>query len=83
MQARSKVTHLNHSTTFDNAEEVVRYLSVRIISDWRTYAQIAEGVGCAPSTIANIATNTTRWPRPATLFGLIHFYKLKLRIETV
>lgn len=81
MQTRSKIHHLNHPRTFTAAEDVIRYLSVRIISDSRGYVKIAEGVGCAPSTIARIATESTRWPRPATLFGLLAFYKLKIRIE--
>ena len=81
MQTRSSVHHLNRPRTFTAAEEIIKYLSVRIISDHRTYKQIAEGVGCAHSTIANIATETTRWPRPATLFGLLNFYQIKLKLE--
>lgn len=67
--------------TFTAAEEVIGYLSERIISDGRSYKTIALGVRCAPSTIANIASGTTKWPRPNTLFGLMLYFNIKMRLE--
>ena len=72
---------MNRPQTFTCAEAFVEELSIRIITDGRTYAVIAQGVGCAKSTIQNLATGKTKWPRPATLFGLITFFKLKLAIS--
>lgn len=77
----TKVAHLARPRTFTAAEDVVRFLAQRIITDSKTYQQIADGVGVSKSTINNIATGETRWPRPNTLFGLIAYYKLKMWLE--
>lgn len=81
MQTRSNVHVLNRANDYTSADQVVKHLSVRVISDWRTYKQIAEGVECAPSTIANIATGKTKWPSPRIFFGLLKLYKIRMRLE--
>jgi len=81
MQARSKIHHLPRPRTFTAAEDVVQFLAQRIITDPRGYEKIAEGVGISKSTVGNIANGTTKWPRPNTLFGLLGFYNVKMRLE--
>ncbi len=76
-----KHANIARPRTFTAAEDIIEYLSIRVISDQKTYRKIAEGVGVSQTTIAHIANRTTRWPRPTTLFPLLAYYNIKLRIE--
>jgi transcriptional regulator with XRE-family HTH domain len=45
-----------------------------------TYKQLAEKTGVGPSTIQNLASAKTRWPRPTTLFPLLMTLGLSIQI---
>lgn len=63
---------------FTAAEDVIRHLSSRIMTSGRTYQQIADGTNLSNSTIANIASGKTTWPRPKTFFALIVYFKIRM-----
>ena len=66
---------------YDRRHYIMNVIAERIYASGKTYQQIAKGVGVSPSTINNIASGKTRWPRPATLFGLLSYFGLTLTVE--
>jgi len=53
---------------------------IQIQRDGRTQQQIAEKTGVVKSTIYNIASGNTKWPRATTLFPLMHALGMHLTI---
>jgi transcriptional regulator with XRE-family HTH domain len=66
---------------FTSAEKLIESVRSRVLTDGRSYKEIATATGVAGSTIGNLATGKTRWPRPTTLFPLLS--ALGLHIELV
>lgn len=64
----------SRSLLMDNVRTLIR-------SDNRPFKVIAKEIGVAPSTINNIFSGKTRWPRPTTLFPLLHHYNCTLTIK--
>ena len=73
---------LRKPRTFTKGEEVMLEVQERIHMCGMTYTVIADKTGVAPSTIQNIATGKTRWPRPTTLFPLFSALGMRMWIET-
>jgi transcriptional regulator with XRE-family HTH domain len=67
--------------TFTKAEEVLDEVRERLHMDGRTQKAIAAAVGVSQSTVGNIASGKTRWPRPTTLFPMLTALRLRMRIE--
>lgn len=67
----ANVVQLRKPRTFTSAEAVLDEVRERIHMCGMTYTQIAIKAGVSPSTIGNIATSHTRWPRHTTLFPLL------------
>lgn len=65
---------------FTKAEEVLEEIRERIHMDGRPYKQIALSTGVSPSTVGNIATGHTTWPRHTTLFPLMQALGMKMQI---
>lgn len=57
--------------TFTSAEAMMDEVRSILHADGETQRVIAARVGVAPSTIGNIASGKTRWPRATTLFPLL------------
>jgi len=68
--------------SFTKAEQVIEELQERIHMCGMTHKEIAAKTGVAPSTIGNIASGHTRWPRPTTLFPLFIALGMKMWIES-
>ena len=68
--------------TFTSAEAVLDEVRERIHMCGMTYTQIAMKTGVSSSTIGNIATSHTRWPRHTTLFPLFVALGMRLIIES-
>lgn len=75
------VTNIPRPRTFTSAEVVIDYLAERIITDTDTYTKIGEHCGVSASTIHNIASRTTKWPRPSTFFGILNHYGITLELK--
>lgn len=75
-----KVIQLPKPKTFTTAEAVVEEVRQAIFVDGTAYKKIAERCSVSQSTVANLATGKTRWPRPTTLFPLLHALGLEMRI---
>ena len=67
--------------TFTAGEQVIEYLSNRILADRRNYRQIAQDCDVSHSTISNIASRKTRWPRPKTFFSILNHYGIHLSLD--
>lgn len=65
---------------FTASEQVIDFLANQIITDGRTYKQIAASVGVSQTTIYMIASRNTRWPRPTTLFPLLAEFGAQITI---
>ena len=74
-------SNLPRPRNFTSSEMVIEFLAEKIITDKRTYAQIAIDCGVAQSTIAHIATRQTKWPRPNTFFAVLNHYNIKLDMK--
>jgi len=77
----TRKSNLPRPRNFTTSEAVIEYLAEKIISDKRTYAQIAIDCGVAQSTIGNIANRQTKWPRPNTFFAVLNHYKIRMDLK--
>lgn len=64
--------------TFTSNEEFIDALAEEIITSRRTYKSIALECKLSTSTVQNLASRTTRWPRHTTLFPLAMALGLKI-----
>lgn len=64
--------------SFTENERLIEEVREAIFSSKRTYQQIAAACSISNSTVANLATGKTIWPRPKTLFPLIDFLGLRM-----
>lgn len=67
---------------FTSAEAMLERVREEIFRDGRAFAIIAAETRVASSTIANIASGKTRWPRHSTLFPLIAALGLELSLRS-
>lgn len=65
---------------FTSAERLVEEVREHIFKFKGTYQHLADKVGVNHSTINNIASGKTRWPRPTTLFPLLEALGLSIRL---
>lgn len=82
MARTSNVVELSNRRpkSFTSAEKMLDEVRQLIFKDGRPYRLIAEGVGVGHSTIANIASGKTRWPRHTTLFPLMVVLGYKIQL---
>lgn len=67
---------------FTSAEMVLDEVRERIHMDGRVYRVLAEKAGVSVSTICNIATSRTTWPRHTTLFPVMAALGMRMIIES-
>jgi hypothetical protein len=65
---------------FTSAEKMIEELRNQIFEFKGTYKELAHKTGVNPSTIQNLATSKTRWPRPTTLFPLLMTLGLSIQL---
>lgn len=66
--------------TFTTAEAMIEEVRTSIFGDQRQYRVLAEKASVSPSTIANLASGKTRWPRHTTLFPLLDALGLRMQL---
>lgn len=66
--------------TFTSAEAMLEQVRVIVHKDGRPQKAIAREVGVSPSTINNLASGKTRWPRPTTLFPLLRAMNMEIQL---
>lgn len=66
--------------SFTSNEEFIEEIRNLIFSCGKTYTQLAVESHVSNSTIANIASGKTRWPRHTTLFPLTAALSKKLAL---
>lgn len=66
---------------YTSAEEMLSEVRAIVVKDDRTAKAIAADTGVSPTTISNIISGKTRWPRQSTLFPLLNTlgYQLSIR----
>ncbi len=65
---------------FTTAEAVIEDVRKEIFDDGDPYRKIAARCNVSATTIGNLASGKTRWPRPTTLFPLLNALGLEMRI---
>jgi len=63
----------------DSRSRLMDEVRAKIMSDGRGYKAIAEKANVSPSTIGNLATGRTKWPR--TIFNTLHALGYTLDIK--
>lgn len=66
--------------SYTTPEKFIEEIRKQIFSSQIPYKELAVKCGVGPSTIQNLASGKTRWPRPTTLFPLLHALNVKLQI---
>lgn len=66
--------------SYTTAEALIEEVRNNIFRDGRSYKEIAAETGVAQSTINNLATGKTRWPRPTTLFPALDALGLEMQM---
>lgn len=66
--------------TFTSSEAIIELLSQKIFASKHTYKDIAKECNVSNSTIANVASRKTRWPRPTTFFALLVYFNMTITI---
>lgn len=77
----SNVVPFKRPSSFTKAERVVEFFAEKLITDPRGYKAIAEDMGLSSSTIGNIASRKTKWPRPTTFFAILEHYKITMDLK--
>ena len=83
LSGKSKVIPLHSPTrpkTFTSQEALIEAVREEIFTSRKLYRIIAHECNVSPSTVANLASGKTRWPRPTTLFPLIHYLGFDLAL---
>ena len=70
----------NRKRSFTTAEALIEEVRNEIFRSGMTYTEIARSAGVAQSTINNLATGKTRWPRPTTLFPALEKLSLEMKL---
>jgi len=76
----AKVIQLHRPKTYTTSERLIERLREEIFRDGRSYRIIADKVGVSGSTVGNLASGKTRWPRPTTLFPLLEALRLEMQL---
>lgn len=77
---KSNVVHLRKPKVFTTREGIIDAVNEAIFKCGKTYQQIADAAGVSNSTIANLASGKTRWPRDTTLFPVMKAVGIGMRI---
>lgn len=67
--------------TFTSAEAMMDEVRAILHADRHTQKVIADRVGVSHSTISNISSGKTRWPRATTLFPLLDELGYRVSIQ--
>jgi hypothetical protein len=57
--------------TFDNFADVFRFVAGEVRSAKRTYTAISKRAHVCPSTVSNLASGKTQYPRYSTIVGIL------------
>lgn len=77
---KKNVVQFPKPRSFTAAEAMIEEVRTSIFGDQRQYRVLAEKTGVSASTIANLASGKTRWPRPTTLFPLLDTLGLDMQL---
>ena len=82
MNSQPKVVpfHLSRPRTYTSAKSLIEQVRQEIFRDGSTYKVIAGKTNVSTTTIGNLASGKTRWPRPTTLFPLLTSLGLEMRL---
>jgi len=80
MLQRKEVAAIQRPHTYTSAERFIERVREAVLTDGRSYTVIAAKTNVAISTVHNIATGKTRWPRSTTLFPLLGVLGLEIHL---
>jgi transcriptional regulator with XRE-family HTH domain len=67
--------------SFTSAEAFIEQVRIAVLKDKFGYEDLAHRTGVSKTTIANLASGKTRWPRPTTLFPLLVVLGMEITIR--
>jgi transcriptional regulator with XRE-family HTH domain len=76
----TNVVRLPRPRSFTSAERLIEEVRSDIFASGEKYKDLAQKVGVSPTTIHNLASGKTRWPRPTTLFPMLHALGLEMAL---
>lgn len=77
---KSNIVPLRRPHTFTTPEAFIERVRQEIFHDGGTWKVLAAKTGVSGTTIGNLASGKTRWPRPTTLFPLLDTLGLEMRL---
>jgi len=77
---KTNVVPLYNKRSFTSAEKVLDEVRTQIFRDGRPYKEIAGLCGVSLSTVHNIGSGKTKWPRPTTLFPMLAALNMELQL---
>lgn len=66
---------------FSDQLDAVRLIQANVRQAKTPYKKLAEGGGMAGSTVGNMASGKTKWPRWSTMFGLVAVMDLEVVVR--
>lgn len=79
MTRGAQIIKFERPRTFTSDEQAMEVVREAMFASGITYARMAAKVGVSHSTLANIASGRTRWPRPRTLFPLLDALGMRMQ----
>lgn len=76
----TNVVKLAKPRSYTSSEAVIEEVRKSIFDDGTSYKSIAKKCSVSGTTIGNLASGKTKWPRPTTLFPLLNALGLEMRL---
>ena len=77
---KSNVVPLYNKRSFTSAEKVIDEVRNQIFKSNIPYKEIALKCNVSLSTVHNLGSGKTKWPRPTTLFPMLAALGMEMRI---
>jgi len=75
-----QISEAQRKRSYTSAEKLIEEVRNQIFRDGRSYKDVAALVKVSPTTIRNLASGKTIWPRPTTLFPTLNTLGLEMRL---
>jgi len=76
----TNVVPLERKRSYTTAERLIEEVRNQIFKVGRPYKDVAAECKVSITTVHNLASGKTRWPRPTTLFPMLQTLGLEMRI---
>lgn len=77
----SNVLHLRRPRTYTTAEEMIDSVREAMFASGLTHKHIATGAKVSVSTVYNLMSGKTKWPKPTTLFPVMQVIGMSITVH--